>query len=230
MSSHRNSKGITARFPALLGCVLVLGPLLAGCSSEGSGDWSALIDIARQSWEQRDGAVPLSEASAIPFATLGVRMGGASERLLILATDSNGERLWTSAARVALTTRRGRIVATAGLGNDLSGYYSDTAFRTDWKSRRRIAWTADFADLGLYSVVIDCDDVPVGTEKIKILGREIITLRVDEKCQSSQLDWSFTNTYWVSQISDRVWRSIQHVHPKLETLEIELLRTPETEG
>ena len=96
--------------------------LLAACSSDGSGDWRALLQVARTSWEGRDAAVGLNEAAAIPYSTLGVRLNEGREQILILALDSNGERLWTSSSRVAITTRNGRIVGTAGFGTDLSGF------------------------------------------------------------------------------------------------------------
>ncbi len=188
----------------------------------------AMFKLVRQSWESSD-AVQLNDAAVIPYATLGIRIGGDPERIVVLATDSHGERVWTSASRVALTTRRGRIVATAGLGHDLSAFVGDSALNGDWKIARSFSWTADFNDLGLYNVEVDCDDIPAGSEKIVILGKDIDTIRVDETCRSNQLDWSFSNTFWVSQVSNRVWRSIQYIHPKMGALEIELLRPPQSE-
>src|SRR6266481_901152 len=77
----------------LMLCVQALGFLLGGCSSEGSGDWSAVFVLARDSWEHRDGAVQLSDAASIPYATLGLRIDGSAEHLVVLATDSGGKRL-----------------------------------------------------------------------------------------------------------------------------------------
>jgi Group 4 capsule polysaccharide lipoprotein gfcB, YjbF len=219
MSFHRS---------AMRAAALVAALALSGCSSEGSGDWGAMFKLVRQSWERRDGAVKLDEAATIPYATLGLRVGDEAERIVVLGTDANGERLWTSSAKIALTTRDGRIVATSGLDRNLSAYTSDTAFKGEWKAARHLSWMADFADLGLYSVQIDCDDSPVGPEKISVLGQDIDTVRVDETCRSKQLDWSFTNVYWVSQTSNRVWRSDQYIHPKLDRVEIELLRPPQS--
>jgi hypothetical protein len=220
MSSRRSARHMLA--------IAVAAAFVSGCSSEGSTDWGAMFNLIRQSWESRDGTVQLDTAAAIPYATLGIRIGGETERILILGSDTSGERLWTSAARIALTTRQGRIVATAGLGHDLSAYNSDSAFLGSWKSGRHFSWMADFPDLGLYSVEIDCADAPAGVERITILGQEIDSIRVDESCRSDRLDWSFTNTYWVSEVTNRVWRSVQHIHPRLDALEIELLRPPES--
>lgn len=204
---------------------------LCGCSSEGGGDWPAMFKLVQQSFSGGDsGGVALPEAAAIPYATLGLRTSGQNEQILVLATDSGGERLWTSGAHVALTTHDGRIVSTAGLAHNLSSYNSDSAFKTPPKAARLFSWTADFADLGIYSARVDCTDAPAGDEAIVVLGKQIDTVRVDETCRSDQLDWSFTNTYWISRATSRIWRSIQHVHPRMDAVEIELLRPPESEN
>ncbi len=205
---------------------LAAATLLAGCSSEGNGDWIAMYHMARDSWERSGGPVQLEEASAIPYATMGIRIGGDMEQILVLATENGSRRLWTSAAKIAIVTRDGRIEAVAGLQYNLAGHAAPANAKVDWKVRRHYVWIADFADLGAYSVKIECDDVPQEPEQIVILGQGIDTLRVEENCRSELLDWSFTNTYWVSRISNRVWRSIQYVHPKLDALEFELLRPP----
>ncbi len=144
-----------------------------------------------------------------------------------MQSDSGKERLWTSAAHVTLATRNGRIVRTAGLEHNLSGY--QTVRDTDnGNGMRTILWFADFADLGLYSVPILCRDRNAGPETITILGKTIHTRRVNESCasQNSRLDWTFHNTYWRDPESGLTWRSIQHVHPGTEAIETEILRPP----
>jgi hypothetical protein len=201
---------------------------LAGCSSDGGGDWIALLSLARTSWENRDAPVALEEAAAIPFATVGVRIGDAHEQILVLATDSHGERLWVAHTQVAMTTRGGRIVATAGLPFNVAGYSAANGTAANWSAPHSVRWSVDFPDLGLYSVAVACEDRPAGSDPITILGRQLDTMRVDETCRSEQLQWSFTNTYWVSEASGRVWRSTQYIHPKMDPLTIQILRPPES--
>jgi hypothetical protein len=211
---------------AALACLAAL----SACSSEGGGDWLTMLKAAQITWENRDAAAELNEVAAIPYATLGIRIDGGREQIVILATDSNGDRLWTSAARISLTTRRGRIVATSGFGTDLSGYASTQGSPLDWTTPHSYTWSADFPDLGLYSVTIKCDVTPAGRDPIEILGKTFDTIRVDERCRSDRQDWTFSNTYWVSSETGRVWRSIQHFHPHGPELEIEFLRPPLSEG
>jgi hypothetical protein len=198
---------------------------LAGCSSDGGGDWLSMLQAARNTWETRDAAIGLNEAAAIPYATLGVRVDGGREQILVLATDTSGERMWTAGTAVAITMRHGRIIRTAGFGTDLTGYDGKEG-DAHWLGAHTLTWTADFADLGRYSVPVTCTSQAAGPDPITILGKRFDTVRVDLSCRADLLDWSFTNSYWVSAQTGRVWRTLEQFHPKGPVLETELLRPP----
>lgn len=204
--------------------------LLGACSSEGGGDWSPLYEIAKNAWTGESEKVTLEEAAAVPYASMGISLGGGPQVMMLLIGDTDGQQLWISGAKIAITTKYGRIVRTAGIEHDLGGYESRGGTGDNLRSTvaQTVRWQADFPDLRLYSVSIVCQDKPAGEETITILGKDIHTLRVEETCasESSRLDWSFDNTYWVDTQDALVWRSIQHVHPKLDKIEIEILRPP----
>lgn len=202
---------------------------LSACNSVnfGGGDVGQIYRLTKAAWSSTDRNVTMAQAAASPYASMGIRLGDGPQSMVILATDSGNERLWTSAAHITLATRNGRIVRTAGLEHNLSGY--QTVRDTDNENgTRTILWFADFADLGRYSVPIQCRDRNAGPETITILGKTIHTRRVNESCasQSSRLDWTFHNTYWRDPESNLTWRSIQHVHPGTEAIETEILRPP----
>ncbi|HEY4942158.1 MAG TPA: YjbF family lipoprotein [Rhizomicrobium sp.] len=217
-----------------LGAVTALTAMsaaLCGCSSDnGGGDWTAMADVMRKAWDNRNASVELAEAASIPYATMGVRIGDGAQQIIVLATDSGGQRLWTSAARIAITTSGGRIVSTAGFAANLTAVAARDGLGAPWSEPHRVRWTADLSDLGVYSVSIVCQDTPAGHETTTILGKDFDTVRVDETCRSDQLDWSFTNIYWVSLSSGTVWRSVQYIHPNMDPLELEILRPPVTPG
>ncbi len=200
--------------------------LLGACSSESGGDWMDVYDVAKHAWSGSGPGVKLEQAAAVPYASMGVRLGDGPEVMIILASDMGGQRLWTSAARIAITTESGRIVRTEGFTHDLGSYVP--IGDAEENGARTVRWQADFPDLKLYSILILCRDKQVRDETIVILGKDIHTRRIDESCssESSQLDWSFENTYWVDPANGFVWRSIQHVHPQLDAIETEVLRPP----
>jgi len=172
--------------------------------------------------------ISLEEAAATPYASMGVRIGDGSEFMVVLATDVNGVQLWTSTARIALTSSGGRIIRTAGLYRDLAGFENLSEKLNGDGLNDDIRWTADFPDIGLYAVSISCKRHNTGEEIIEILGKAIRTRRIEESCasQSFNLNWRFRNIYWQSLQNGFVWRSIQHTHPRLDALEIEILRPP----
>lgn len=199
--------------------------LLAGCSSSG-GDWSQILAAADHYWNDDDNSVSVARAGAIPYATIGLRVSGGPQQILILAMDNGHQRLWSSAGHVSLLIGDGRILATSGFGADLSARLSDSTGEEPWLMPHTRNWIADFADLGRYSVQVKCDVRPAGLDPIAILGQRFDTVRVNETCRCPDLDWSFENTYWVSRATQRVWRSIQQAHPNGPQLEIEYLRPP----
>ena len=210
--------------------------LLAGaCSSASSGNtnYSQFYQVLRQSFAASMGRVRVTreQAGAIPYATMGYRLDGGNQALLVLGTDSSGELLWTSAARVVIVTRGGRIVRTIGLGHDRAAQTARdatplpppaAAIRGSFATTR----LEDFPELGFYGVQVSCRARMTGRQTIKILGQAIATIRVDETCSSRKPDWSFTDTFWVDADNGLVWRSLQHVHPNGDAVETEILRPP----
>jgi hypothetical protein len=214
-----------AALPALLLC--------AACSSEGNSAYGQFYQIARQSMAASFGnaRVTREQATAIPYASIGYSIDHGNENILVLATDNNGEQLWTSASHVVVVTHDGRIVRSLGLDHDLAG----TTFATDGQSPPpaaaiKSAFTStrqmDFPELGLYGVIVSCRASAQGRQTIKILGQILTTVRVDETCESRSRNWAFVDTFWVDPDNGLVWRSQQHIHPKGGVIEIETFRPP----
>lgn len=206
------------------GLVVAIASLATGCIRLGGGDVGAIYQAAKTAWSGGE-KVTLQEAASVPYASIGVQVGGSTELMLLLASDTAGRQLWTSGQRIAISTDQGRIVRTAGLEHDLTGYeLNQPGSGSDGKSKR---WKADFSDLRLFSVPIVCQEHLTGNETIVILGKEILTRRIEETCKTEgALDWSFTNVYWRDPASGLAWRSIQHVHPRQPAIETEILRPP----
>jgi len=208
--------------------------LLAGCSSADSGNtnYAQFFQLAKQSLSATFGKVRVTrdQAAAIPYASMGYSLDGGNQQLLVLATDSAGEQLWTGPSHVVIVTRDGRIIRTVGLGHDLSGLSlrngtvppPGAAARGPFSSTR----LEDFPELGFYGILVSCRARLVGRQKVEILGQSMMTNRVDETCRSQRPDWSFVDSYWVDPNNGLVWRSRQHIHPKGGEIETEVFRPP----
>ena len=208
--------------------------LLAGCSSGDSGNtnYAQFYQLAKQSLSATFGNVRVTrdQAASIPYASMGFSQDGGNQMLLVLATDSGGEQLWTGPSHAVIVTRNGRIIRTVGLGHDLAGLTMRSAAAPapgaavlgPFSSTR----LEDFPELGLYGILVSCRTHLVGRQKIDILGQAVTTNRVDEACQSRQPEWSFVDSYWADPDNGLVWRSRQHIHPKGGEIETEVFRPP----
>ena len=213
---------------------LALVPLTTGCGSGQSGNtnYSQFLEIARQSLKASFGKVRVTrdQAAAIPYASMGYTQDGGNESMVILGTDSGSEQLWTSAARVVIVTRDGRIARTLGLSHDLSGMTARggvlpapvAAIAAPFTSTR----LQDYPEMDMYGVIVACSARAAGHQTIKILGQPITTVRVDESCRARKPEWSFTDSYWVDTDNGRVWRARQHIHPQGGVIETEIFRPP----
>jgi hypothetical protein len=203
----------------------VLVTVLAGCASS-SNVYSQYLLVLKQSFS--DTGITLQQAAAVPYASLGYRVDGSRERLIVLASNTGGTLLWTSADHIVLVTRDGRLLRTVGLTHDIAGLAGaeplpGAAIAGAFSSKR----LADFPDLNRYSVPINCTVTAKGSEAITILGRRISTVRVEENCRSDAMDWSFANEFWVSPDGKQTWRSVQYIHPQGTVVQTQLLRPPE---
>lgn len=215
-------------------CAVIAAALsLAGCSSSGGGtDYQNYVKMVRQSMGAAFGSssITLQQAAQIPYATMGWRLNNGGQNLIILATDTNGEQLWTSAAHVVIVTQNGLVKRTVGLPHDLAAMAPHnsgnltapaTALQGPYTDNRIV----DLPDLNSYGVAVTCRGHVAGRQSIKILGKVIATTRVDEDCNAPALSWSFRNSYWLDPENGFVWRASESVHPRT-SLQLEIFRPP----
>jgi len=228
MTSSRRKRivGAVAALAALGGAAV-----LAACSSgngSNSADWNEVYGIVSQAFGGRAPGVTIQDAAAIPFATIGIRIGNSSEGILVLATNNPQQQLWTSASHVVLQTENGRVMRTAGLEHNRTDIHlvKGPSGGPPLQGSAETQWSEDFGDLHLYSVLVTCQSVVIGPDGVTNFTSRIPTIHVDEQCHSDTIDWTFTDSFWISPKDGFTWRSIQHVSPKLDPIEIELLRPP----
>lgn len=213
---------------------LALGALLlGGCTSAGDSNYEQVWRVLRASVKASfgDSKVTRDQAAAVPYASMGWRLGKGPQSLIVLATDKNGQRLWTSAARIVLVTEDGRLTRSVGLPHDLGGLNPRDASALPAPAQALTApfhstRLADYPDMGRYGVTIDCQSRAMARQSITILGRALTATLVQEDCYAQALRWRFQDQYWVDPTDGTVWRSRQHIHPEDDVLETELFRPP----
>jgi hypothetical protein len=171
------------------------------------------------------GAVPRSRVVSVPYASLGVRLGSSDESLFVLAGKTGDDLVWLGGARLAITTRNGRIVRTAGFKHNLTGFEAAPGQPATIGQREGIAeqYLYDFSDRSRYGVAIRCSEQDQGEERITVIGVAHDTDRIVEICTAPDLNWNFRNQFWRDR-SGFVWKSEQYVAPGLDSFTIEILR------
>lgn len=209
--------------------VAVLGLCLAGCSDMGDFSNSDSVIIGQMLVHAIAGigsssSVPRERVAAVPYATLGVSLGSSDESLFVLGTRTGGDLVWRGGPQLAITTRNGRIVRTAGFVHNLSGFQAESGSPAGGPAN--VTYLYDFADQSRYGIAVRCATQNLGSERITIIGVAIITNHVAEDCTAPQLGWNFRNEFW-QDASGYVWKSKQYVIPELDAFTIQVLRRAE---
>jgi len=225
---------MAARLPMMrqIGGILLAGALgfcLVGCSDMGDLSNSDSVVMGQLLLRAITGigsssSVPRARVAAVPYATLGVRLGSSDQSMFVLATKSGDDLVWRGGPQLAITTRNGRIVRTAGFVNNLSGFQANVkAGSPTGGSLGTTTYLYDYADQSRYGIVIRCNVQNLGPEQITIIGVAINAHHLAEDCSAPQLGWSFRNEFW-QDAAGLVWKSKQYVAPELDAFTLELLR------
>ncbi len=166
------------------------------------------------------------DIARIPYASIAVRFDEYSQALLILGRYDGDELDWISTEREVIVTRRGRLMKTYGLPDDLKA----TRFLTADPVGKPIAGASstapecaraiDLEPRHFDGIVIRSSFETAGRDDVTILGTALPTDRWIESNFAPVLDWQFRNEFWIDRRSGFVWKSRQHLSPRLPPLEI----------
>ncbi len=204
-------------------CASLAWPL---CACEGHSDVERLGQMIYQQFAGigDSGSVPQSQVAAIPYATLGVRLGSSGQAMFVLEGRSGSDMQWVGGTQFAIATRDGRILRTTGFVHNLTGFREEEPRPAPAGAAAVHDYEFDLADMNAYGVVVHCSEHEVGREQIVIVGYAHETRHVVEDCAAPELDWNFTDEFWRDVASNYVWRSLQYVHPGLDAITLESLR------
>lgn len=196
----------------------LMGSVLRGAGDSGKGSGYAL-DVA--------------QIDALPYATMGLRIGRSPPAILVLA-NIDGESLhWASADRVVFVMQHGRLIKTVGLPRDLASTQWAALdplpeFRSEpaRSHEQQVYRYMDLRSPDDFSVPIESSFETLGDETIEILGRRHDTVRVREQVRVKKWRWSAENLFWIDKADGRIWKSRQQHCPEVPAMSFELLKPP----
>jgi hypothetical protein len=217
----------------------VLGGLLATSAAGCASSSGSVVQLFSSTVSAKTGSpddYPLSnqQIQAMPYATLGVRIGAFPRAVTVLATVDRQELQWVSADQVSFFTGNGRLVRSQGLDRDLGA--------TRWLTPAGdpiagLARTGELPAPGVYreidlkhadekAVAVESRYELKGEETLTLLGRARLLRRVDEVAAMPAWRWKARNSFWFDPQSGRVWRSVQCYCPEMPPIEMVLLKPP----
>ncbi len=164
--------------------------------------------------------------SNIPYASMVVKIGNGPSALMILESINGNESTWISADGVYLVLNEGKIVKTKGLPNDL---YSQISSFKNWKDAINLGndYFSYFSFLKpeLNNLEITSSFSLKGKSNIQLTFERKELFYVSERLSSEEIGWNVENSYWIDS-EDFVWKSIQHISPRLPPIYIEITKKP----
>ena len=174
--------------------------------------------------------VPISReyVTNLPYASIAAKIGRGPRSLLTLGRYDGPDLHWISADDVAVVTRNGRVIRTAGIAvglRDTQGLNDDPVTSGTFDFDGIHTRIVDLEDLTrTYGVPISSAFEVVGRETITILERDYDTLAVREFNDAATIRWAFQNFFWFDFQTGFMWKSEQHFARNTPPLEIEVLK------
>jgi len=204
---------------------------LAGCSSEGNNSPAldflrAKIAGAKSGGQVAPPALSRAQLAGIdkPVVVITVEKSGGSGAMVMIRENDGAQTYFTS-DRTSLTLRRGMVIATRGLGEDLmftDAFATSVALRTGGGGD--LPRTHRYLDGENHTLAMSftCSLVKTGSEGVEILGRKHQTRHFRESCANETVN--FVNEYWVSASNGQIWQSRQWVGPETGVLLVQVVQ------
>jgi len=163
----------------------------------------------------------------IPYASSILKIGKGAPGLIILESLDGEKQTWVSADSVFMVMVDGRIIKTSGLINNLTRYASP------FRKNVPLSFYVNNDPISYYSydlpLLIDLKVKSrikmVGKEKVTLINQEKTLMLIEEYIENEYLGWKVTNKFWVDD-NNFVWKSVQHISPKLPPFYIEVTKKP----
>ncbi len=162
----------------------------------------------------------------IPYASMMVTIGKGAPALMILESINGDETNWLSADNVFFRIKKGKIVQTSGLLNNLVRIESpEYSFNLRQVNNDKFYYYYSYDKPKADNIKLIISKKIKSFEKVSILDKEMELLLVEEELINRYLGWKIKNKYWIDK-EGFVWKSIQTISPKIPPIEISVTKKP----
>ena len=168
----------------------------------------------------------------IPYASIRVKIGKGPAGLLILESKTENLNTWVSADGVSITEKKGQIVRTTGLINNLTAFRSlqnKTFLKFLASGPINIPTHYEFLSLDnpeVFELRLDSQIFFEGNETVGILDKEFYLAHFSKQKENKFLRWKVKDHFWIDSKDGFVWKSIQNIAPNLPPIMIEVTKKP----
>lgn len=170
------------------------------------------------------------QVNNIPYASALMKIGKGANGLVILESISNKSYTWVSSDNVYIVIKEGRIEKTEGLFNNIASLKSPNQsfkdFLEDPNPIKDYFVYYSYNKPLLIDLKVKVSLLNKGLQEINILGEVKKLILIEENIFSEEIRWSKTNFYWIDPQDYFVWKSIQHISPKLPPFEFQVTKRP----
>ena len=209
----------------------LLSLFLFSCSGSNliSSSYSTAFEVVTKQFSKDKLTIDIEVIKNIPYASSIINFKGSSKALVILESKRKNTYTWVSSDEKVFITRGGRVVSTIGLPNNLYKIRRpEIDFGEIISSKKEVEYFSYYSFKGpdLNDLKVKVTAKVVGKESIKILDEFKVVLLIEEKLYSHNINWREVNRFWVDPGSFYVWKSEQHISPRLPLLYIETTKKP----
>ena len=166
----------------------------------------------------------------IPYASALLKIGKGSNGLIILESINSDSYIWVSKDNVYLEIKDGRIVQTVGLFNNLTNLtlpnQSFEKVLNDPKAVMNHLSYFSYDQPYLLDLEVKISIVNKGLQEIEILGEVKSLILIEESISNDEIRWNAKNLFWVDPKDYFVWKSVQHISPKLPSFTLQITKRP----
>ena len=214
--------------------IYVMTLYLCSCSSLNSSNiapnfQTAYIAAKNAIFGYPDIEIDSARIETIPYASMLIRIGKGPQGLLILESLNNEKETWVSADLVYIVIKRGKIIRTLGLVNNLTEVQSSFNSLKDFVKKGKESdeyysyYSYDEPKLVDMRVLIKLKNL--GLQKVQLLSGEQNLFCIEEMVKNQYLGWEVINKYWIDE-QGYVLKSIQNISPKLPEISFEVTKKP----